>query len=1403
MNNTFNQLKDILNKRIMILDGAMGTMIQSYRLSEEDFRGTRFKDHSHDLKGNNDLLSITQPDIIKEIHKEYLLAGADIIETNTFSGTAISQADYKLENIIYEMNLQAAKIARQAADEITKQNPGKPRFVAGSLGPTNKTASLSPDVNDPGYRAVTFDQLSAAYQEQVAGLIDGGVDIFLVETIFDTLNAKAAIFAVEEQCRKVNKEIPVMISGTIVDLSGRTLSGQTTEAFWISISHTKNLLSVGLNCALGGKQMRPFIEELSGIVPCYVSIYPNAGLPNELGEYTETAEYTSSVLREYAEEGFFNIVGGCCGTTPEHIKMISGIAVNFIPRKIPGTIPYLRLSGLEPLTIRPETNFVNIGERTNITGSKKFEKLILAGDYETALSVARSQVEGGAQILDVNMDEGLLDSEAAMTKFLNLLGSEPDIAKLPIMIDSSKWSVIEAGLKCLQGKGIVNSISLKEGGEVFKEHARKILQYGAAAIVMAFDEKGQGDTLEKRKNICKRAYKILTEEIGFPPQDIIFDPNILTVATGIEEHNNYAVDYIETARWIKQNLPLAKVSGGVSNISFSFRGNNTVREAMHSAFLYHAIKAGMDMGIVNAGQLEVYEEIPNDLLTLVEDVLFNRRKDATERLVDFAETVKQKGKEEVIKDEWREKPVDERLKHALIKGITDYIIEDTEEARKKYPKPLDVIEGPLMAGMNVVGDLFGSGKMFLPQVVKSARVMKKAVAYLEPYIKNQNQAHPPTPSQGEGEAHPQTPSQREGEKMSGRFGYQTADPVLYGKLKDLAKDNREKPTPAESALWKYLGTKKLEGYKFRRQHIIGRYIADFVCLDKKFVIELDGSIHQLPENQESDEIRTKWLNENGFKVVRFKNEEILNNSEQVLSHILIELESLPSKQFFPKGEDLEGASFGEDLGGASGTIVMATVKGDVHDIGKNIVGVVLGCNNYNVIDLGVMVSSDKIIQSAIDAKADIIGISGLITPSLDEMVHVAKEMERQGLKLPLLIGGATTSKVHTAVKINPNYSGTTVHVLDASRSVPVVSSLLTDDISVREKFIKNINDEYERVRENHLKKSESRKFIPIEQARKNKLQTDWSKIKITKPEIMSVTVLNNYSLETLRKYIDWTPFFQTWELKGKYPAILEHGKYGSEAKRIFNDANKILDEIISKNLLHANGVFGIFPANSVGDDIEIYTEETCKGVRRVLHTLRSQTQKTDGLPNIALADFIAPKETGIADYVGAFAVTTGIGIEPVIKKFEEEHDDYNSIMVKAIADRLAEAFAEHLHELVRKKYWGYSKNEKLTNEELIGESYTGIRPAPGYPAQPDHTEKLIIFDLLDVEKNASITLTESLAMYPAASVCGLYFAHPGAKYFNVGKISKDQIMDYHKRKGMSLDEIENWLGSSLNYDKGG
>ncbi|MDP3148399.1 MAG: methionine synthase [Ignavibacteria bacterium] len=1230
MNTKFKILQDMLKQRILVLDGAMGTMIQRHNLTEEDFRGERFKDHPHDLKGNNDLLSLTQPEIIKNIHREYLKAGADIIETNTFNSTSISQADYKMEVLVYDLNFNSAKLAKEAAEEFTKQNPNKPRFVAGALGPLNKTLSLSPDVNDPGFRAVTFDEVVASYTEQLRGLIDGGVDILLVETVFDTLNAKAAIYAISEYTRKIGKEIPVMISGTVVDQSGRTLSGQTTEAFWISISHTKNLLSVGLNCSLGATQMRPFLKELSRVATCNVSVYPNAGLPNHFGEYDETAEMMSSTLKDFASENLFNIVGGCCGTTPEHIKAIAEMVKDFSPRQILQKDFYLSLSGLEPLVIRPETNFVNVGERTNVAGSKAFAKMILNGDYEAALSVARQQVENGAQVIDINMDEGMLNSEEAMKKFVNLLQAEPDIARIPIMLDSSKWSVIESGLKCIQGKSIVNSISMKEGEEAFREHARKVLEYGAAVIVMAFDEQGQADSFERRIAICERAYKILVDEIGFPPYDIIFDPNILTVATGIEEHNNYAVDYIEATRWIKQHLPHAKVSGGVSNVSFSFRGNNLVREAMHSAFLYHAIKAGMDMGIVNAGQLEVYEEIPKDLLELVEDVLLNRKPDATERLIAFAENVKQKGKEAVVVDEWRKAPVEERLKHALIKGVVDYIDEDTEEARKIYPQAIGVIEGPLMAGMNAVGDLFGAGKMFLPQVVKSARVMKKAVAYLIPFIETE---------------------------------------------KAEAKD---------------------------------------------------------------------------------------------LSQV--------------------------------GKVLMATVKGDVHDIGKNIVGVVLGCNSYNVIDLGVMVPTEKILDTAIQEKVDVIGLSGLITPSLEVMVEVAKEMERRGMKLPLMIGGATTSRIHTAVKIAPHYSGAVIHVLDASRSVPVVSNLVNQDKKIRMAFKEQIKKEYAKLREDHLKKREEKNYLSIDAARKNKYSCDWKNAQISIPQKLGVTKLENYPLAILRNYIDWTPFFQTWELKGKYPKIFDDKSVGAEAKKLFDDANKLLDKIISEKLLQANGVIGLFPANSDGDDIEVYADESRSGIRHSLHTLRNQNTKAETANNLALADFIAPKESGVNDYVGAFAVTTGIGIEKLIEKFEKDHDDYNSIMVKALADRLAEAFAEHLHEKVRKEFWGYAQNENLSSEELVKEKYRSIRPAPGYPAQPDHTEKKIIFDLLQAEKNTGIQLTESLAMYPTAAVSGLYFAHPDAKYFNVGKISKDQVLDYHKRKGMSIEEVEKWLRPILNYD---
>ena len=1368
-----NKLRKILSERILVLDGAMGTMIQRHKLTEEKFRGNRFKDHPADLKGNNDLLVLTQPEIIKSIHEAYLEAGADIIETNTFNGTSISQADYKTESFVYEINFEAARIAKEATQAYTKKNPKQPRFVAGAFGPTNKTLSLSPNVSDPGYRAVTFDQVKDAYKEQAHGLIDGGADVLLVETIFDTLNAKAALYGIMELCDETNNQIPIMISGTIVDMSGRTLSGQNTEAFWISIAHTKNLLSVGLNCSLGPTQMRSFISELSNIANVFISLYPNAGLPNEFGGYDESPASMAKVLEEYAREGYFNVVGGCCGTTPDHIKAFAEVAKKFPPRKIPKVEPYLRLSGLEPLIFRPDTNFVNIGERTNVTGSKKFARLIKENKFEEALSVARDQVENGAQILDINMDEGLINSEETMTKFLNLLSTEPDIARVPIMLDSSKWTVIEAGLKCLQGKGIVNSISMKEGETAFKEYARKVLRYGAAVIVMAFDEDGQADTLERKIKICRRAYKILTEEVGFQPQDIILDPNIFAIATGIEEHNQYALNYIEAVKWIKKNLPLAKVSGGVSNISFSFRGNDKVREAMHSAFLFYAIEAGMDMGIVNAGQLAVYEEIPKELLERVEDVLLNRRPDATERLVEFANTLTQDIKGVKLEDEWRKAPVEERLKHALVKGIVEYVELDIEEARKKYPKPLDVIEGPLMDAMNIVGDLFGSGKMFLPQVVKSARVMKKAVAYLEPFI-----AHPLPPSPGEGVYE---------EKES--FGWQTADATVYGKLKEFALTHRKEQTAAESIIGDYLKSKQLEDYKFRRQHIIGKYIVDFVCLSKMLVVEIDGLIHQLPENKESDAIRTQWLNEQGFEVIRFTNDEVLNDVKKVLDQILVKL----------KEREVIPLPLGEGRGGA-GTILLATVKGDVHDIGKNIVGVVLGCNNYDVIDLGVMVPSNKILSTAVEKKVDIIGLSGLITPSLDEMVHVAKEMERMNISIPLLIGGATTSRVHTAVKIEPEYSQTTIHVLDASKSVSVVSNLLSKE--TREKFSAGIKQEYSKLREDHSRRHEVREYLPFEKAKTNKLKLDWGKISITKPAKLGVTLFQNYSLTEIRNYIDWTPFFQTWELKGRYPEIFENKDYGKEAKKIFDDANNLLDKIIRDKALTANGIVGLFPANSVEEDIEIYSDKSRSGILVTLHTIRQQSVKSGEIPNLALADFIAPKDSGAKDFIGMFAVTAGMGIEKIVEKFEKDHDDYNAIMTKAVADRLAEAFAELLHAKVRKELWGYAANEILSNKELIDEKYFGIRPAPGYPAQPDHTEKLTIWKLLDVEKNTSIKLTESLAMYPAASVCGLYIAHPQSKYFTVGKIGKDQVDDYRKRKGISLKEAEKWLRPILNYDEG-
>jgi 5-methyltetrahydrofolate--homocysteine methyltransferase len=1218
-----------LENRILIIDGAMGTMIQRYQLSEKDFRGERFLEHGTDLQGNNDLLNITRPDIIQAIHREYLEAGADIIETNTFSTQRISLADYNLEELAYELSYEGARLASEVVKEYKLKHPdSKPKFVAGAIGPTNRTASISPDVNDPGFRAVSFDDLAEAYYDQVRGLVDGGSDVLLVETIFDTLNAKAALFAIKRYAEESGIDLPIMISGTITDASGRTLSGQTVEAFWNSIRHA-NLLSVGLNCALGAKEMRPHIEELAEKADVFTSAYPNAGLPNEFGAYDEQPHETSHLVEDFMQSGFVNIVGGCCGTTPEHIKCIAEKAAKYPPRKVPLQEPYLRLSGLEAVTITPESVFANIGERTNITGSPKFSKLILSGDYEAALTVARQQVEGGAQIIDVNMDEGMLDSEAAMTKFLNLIASEPDISKLPIMVDSSKWTVIEAGLKCLQGKGIVNSISLKEGEEKFRELARKIMQYGAAVVVMAFDEQGQADNLERRKEICARSYRILVDEVGFPPQDIIFDPNILTVATGLEEHNNYAVDFIEATRWIKQSLPLAKVSGGVSNISFSFRGNNVVREAMHSAFLYHAIQAGLDMGIVNAGMLEVYAEIPKDLLERVEDVLLNRREDATERLVDFAESVKSKGKEIVRDEAWRSGTVQERLSHALVKGIIEYLDEDVEEARLQYSKTLEVIEGPLMDGMGIVGDLFGAGKMFLPQVVKSARVMKKAVAYLLPFI--------------------------EAEKISN-----------------------------------------------------------------------------------------------------------------------------------PDASDRKNA----------GKILMATVKGDVHDIGKNIVGVVLACNNFEVIDLGVMVPAQRIIEEAKKHQVDIIGLSGLITPSLDEMVHFAKEMERDGFTIPLIIGGATTSRIHAAVKVAPNYSGPAIHVLDASRSVTVCSSLMNQDS--RDEYISNIKEEYTKAREAHLNKKSDKRYLPIENARASRFQFDASQI-APPPTFLGTKVFADFPLEDLVPYIDWSPFFHTWELRGSYPKIFDDQYVGVEARKIFDDAQILLQKIIQDKSLIARGVIGFWPANSVGDDIELYTDDSRTEVLTRIHTLRQQAEKAKDEPYYALSDFIAPKESGLKDYWGGFAVTSGIGCDELVAKFEKDFDDYNSIMVKAIADRLAEAFAEKMHELVRTTYWAYAANENLSNSDLIKEKYQGIRPAPGYPACPEHTEKWTLFTILEAEKNTGLHLTDSLAMYPTAAVSGFYFAHPQSKYFGLGKIGKDQVEDYAQRKNMSLEEAERWLGPNLGY----
>lgn len=1224
----FEKLESVLAKRILLLDGAMGTMLQREKFDEKDFQGRLFKDHHKPLQGNLDLLNLTQPETVKKIHATYLAAGAEILSTNTFSSNAISQSDYDLQNQVYALNKKSAEIAREAIDDLKVSTP---RWVFGSIGPTNRTASLSPDVNQPGFRSVTFNELSEAYAGQIKGLIDGGVHGLLIETVFDTLNCKAALAAADIIFEEQGYAIPVIVSGTITDMSGRTLSGQTVEAFWISISHFPYLLSVGLNCALGGKEMRPFIEELSNVASIYVTAYPNAGLPNEFGGYDCKADEHGRYLEDFAKSGFVNIIGGCCGTDETHLKVLREIADRYCPRIQKPRSPYLELSGLEPLKILPTTNFVNIGERTNVTGSRKFAKLIHAGELEEAVSIARDQVEGGAQVIDINLDEAMIDSERMMVDFVNFLASEPEVARVPFMLDSSKWSVIEAGLQCLQGKGIINSISLKEGEEVFKHHAKTALRYGAAVVVMAFDEKGQADSFERRTAVCKRAYDILVNEIGFPKGDIIFDPNILTVATGIEEHNNYAVDFIEATRWIKENLPEAKVSGGISNISFSFRGNDPVREAMHSCFLYHAIRAGLDMGIVNAGQLAVYEEIEPELKVLVEDVLLNRRPDSTERLTAFAERLKvHSGEIEMQTDAWRQLGVEERLKHSLIKGILDYVDEDTEEARLKYGRPLSVIEGPLMDGMNVVGDLFGAGKMFLPQVVKSARVMKRSVAHLVPFLEKEKQER-------------------------------------------------------EAA-----------------------------------------------------------------------------------------------------GEAVKRA----------GKILLATVKGDVHDIGKNIVGVVLQCNGYEIVDLGVMVPSQKILDAANEEEVDAIGLSGLITPSLDEMIHVAEEMERTKMTLPLLIGGATTSKKHTAVKIAPKYSGPVVHVLDASKSVPTTASLLSEQNSAG--FIAEVKDEYEFLRKQFHDHHGERTILPLAKARENKLATNWSSLEIARPESLGIKLFKNISLDILRNYIDWTPFFMTWEVKGKYPEVFNSPLYGKEAKQLYDDAQMLLDKIVSRRLLTAHGIFGLFPANTVGDDdIEIYIDEDRSSLRAMFYQLRQQGEKREGIPNLSLADFVAPKNSGRIDYVGAFAVTAGHGLEELVAEFEKGLDDYNSIMAKALADRLAEAAAEYLHERVRKDYWGYAKDEHLSSKELIDESYRGIRPAPGYPACPDHTEKRTIFELLQVEQKIGLKLTESCAMFPAAAVSGYYFAHPEAKYFGIGRIEDDQVLDYAKRKGISENEARRWLSAHL------
>ncbi|QCC77291.1 methionine synthase [Nocardioides daphniae] len=1230
-----DELGALLRERIMVIDGAMGTAIQRDRPDEAGYRGERFADWHMDVQGNNDLLTLTRPDIISGIHREYLAAGADLIETNTFNANAISLGDYDMAELAYELNWASARLAREACDAAEAADPTRRRYVGGALGPTTRTASISPDVNDPGARNVSFDELVAAYDTAARGLLDGGADVLVIETIFDTLNAKAAIFAVETLFEEWGRRWPVIISGTITDASGRTLSGQTTEAFWNSVRHAKPLL-VGLNCALGAAEMRPYVAELSRIADTFVSVYPNAGLPNAFGEYDEAAHQTAAVIAEFAEAGLVNMVGGCCGTTPAHITAIAASVEGVAPREVPEVGPAMRLSGLEPFNITADSLFVNVGERTNITGSARFRTLIKDGDYDTALSVALQQVENGAQVIDVNMDEGMIDGVAAMDRFVKLIASEPDISKVPLMVDSSKWEVIEAGLKCVQGKAIVNSISMKEGEEQFRAQARLCRKYGAAVVVMAFDEDGQADNLARRTAICERAYRILVDEVGFPPEDIIFDPNVFAVATGIEEHATYGIDFIEACRWITENLPHALISGGISNVSFSFRGNNPVREAIHAVFLFHAIKAGLRMGIVNAGALVVYDQVDAELRERIEDVVLNRRPDAAERLLEIADAHNRKGEAaEAAVDEWRDLPVGERITHALVKGIDAHVEADTEELRAliagRGGRPIEVIEGPLMDGMNVVGDLFGAGKMFLPQVVKSARVMKKAVAYLIPFI--------------------------EAEKA--------ADPALAQ-----AKDT-------------------------------------------------------------------------------------------------------------------------------NGTIVMATVKGDVHDIGKNIVGVVLQCNNYEVIDLGVMVPAQKILDTAKEVGADIIGLSGLITPSLDEMVNVASEMQRQGLQIPLLVGGATTSRAHTAVKIDQRYDGDVVWVKDASRSVPTAAALLSD--AQRPALMADVQADFDALRARHATKHD-RPMIDLEAARANRTPIDWTSYEAPAPARPGVQRLEAYDLSELRDYIDWQPFFNAWEMKGKFPDILNNPTTGEAARKLYEDAQHMLDRIIEEKWLTANAVFGLFPANAVGDDVEVYADDARTSVRTTLHHLRQQGEHREGVPNRSLADYVAPRETGIADHVGAFAVTAGIGAAERVAAFREELDDYSAILLESLADRLAEAFAERLHELVRTEHWGHAAQEELTNDDLIAERYTGIRPAPGYPACPDHTEKALLWDLLDVEESAGIQLTESMAMWPGAAVSGWYFSHPQSQYFVVGRLGRDQVAEYAERKGWTLAETERWLSPNLGYD---